>query len=81
MIKERYGIVDRDYRLMEVMVLKGAPHYAGKQWKFAGAFYYATTVLTTIGTANTIHILINCGAKRVNKWKKTTLFGWSTRFD
>jgi hypothetical protein len=49
MIKERYGIVDRDYRLMEVMVLKGAPHYAGKQWKFAGAFYYATTVLTTIG--------------------------------
>ena len=50
MIKERYGIIDRDYRLMEVMVLKGAPHYAGKQWKFAGAFYYATTVLTTIGT-------------------------------
>lgn len=49
MIKERYGIADQDYQVMEVMVLKGAPHYAGKQWKFAGAFYYATTVLTTIG--------------------------------
>lgn len=46
---DRYGIVYEDYRLMEIMVLKGAPHYAGKQWKFAGAFYYATTVLTTIG--------------------------------
>ena len=49
MIMDRYGIVFEDYRLMEIMVLKGAPHYAGKQWKFAGAFYYATTVLTTIG--------------------------------
>lgn len=49
MIMDRYGIVYEDYRLMEIMVLKGAPHYAGKQWKFAGAFYYATTVLTTIG--------------------------------
>ena len=45
----RYGIVYEDYRLMEIMVLKGAPHYAGRQWKFAGAFYYATTVVTTIG--------------------------------
>ena len=52
MIKERYGIADQDYQVMEVMVLKGAPHYAGKQWKFAGAFYYATTVLTTIGKLN-----------------------------
>ena len=50
MIMDRYGIIHEDYRLMEFMVLKGAPHYAGRQWKFAGAFYYATTVLTTIGT-------------------------------
>ena len=49
MIMDRYGIVYEDYRLMEIMVLKGAPHYAGRQWKFAGAFYYATTVVTTIG--------------------------------
>ena len=50
MIIDRHGIVHEDYKLMEIMVLKGAPHYAGKQWKFAGAFYYATTVLTTIGS-------------------------------
>lgn len=49
MIIDRYGIIKDDYRVMEFMVLKGAPHYAGRQWKFAGAFYYATTVLTTIG--------------------------------
>lgn len=34
---------------METVVLKTEPHKAGQQWKFAGAFYYATTVLTTIG--------------------------------
>lgn len=35
--------------LLETVVLQGVPHKAGQQWKFAGAFYYATTVLTTIG--------------------------------
>ena len=25
-------------------------YQAGKPWQFAGSFYYATTVLTTIGT-------------------------------
>ncbi|KAJ2941024.1 hypothetical protein O0L34_g13154 [Tuta absoluta] len=34
---------------METVVLKSEPHKAGQQWKFTGAFYYATTVLTTIG--------------------------------
>lgn len=34
---------------MELVVLKLEPHKAGQQWKFTGAFYYATTVLTTIG--------------------------------
>ncbi|XP_068899582.1 two pore potassium channel protein sup-9 isoform X3 [Tenebrio molitor] len=34
---------------METVVLKSEPHRAGQQWKFTGAFYYATTVLTTIG--------------------------------
>ena len=58
MIIDRYGIVYEDYKLMEIMVLKGAPHYAGKQWKFAGAFYYATTVLTTIGTLDPYSFLV-----------------------
>lgn len=47
---------------METVVLKHEPHKAGKQWKFAGAFYYATTVLTTIGKSiRIIHWMENEG--------------------
>lgn len=49
MLKEKYKIEEKDYLLLETVVLQGVPHKAGQQWKFAGAFYYATTVLTTIG--------------------------------
>lgn len=49
MIKRKYNITEDDYKIMETVVLKTEPHKAGQQWKFAGAFYYATTVLTTIG--------------------------------
>ncbi|XP_044735013.1 two pore potassium channel protein sup-9 [Chrysoperla carnea] len=45
----KYNISAEDYRIMETIVLKTEPHKAGQQWKFTGAFYYATTVLTTIG--------------------------------
>jgi len=46
----RYNMSMRDYRILEMVILKSVPQKAGKsQWKFAGAFYYATTVLTTIG--------------------------------
>lgn len=49
MVKRKYNITEDDFRVMETVVLKSEPHKAGQQWKFAGAFYYATTVLTTIG--------------------------------
>jgi potassium channel subfamily K protein len=49
-ILNKYNISIDDYRLIETIVLKSEPHKAGQQWKFAGAFYFATTVLTTIGT-------------------------------
>lgn len=49
MIKTKYNMSAEDYAVMETVVLKYEPHKAGQQWKFAGAFYYATTVLTTIG--------------------------------
>lgn len=49
MLIRKYNITKDDYRILETVVLKSEPHKAGQQWKFAGAFYYATTVLTTIG--------------------------------
>ncbi|KAL5283354.1 KCNK9 family protein [Megaselia abdita] len=49
MIIQKYNISAEDFKVMETVVLKSEPHKAGQQWKFAGAFYYATTVLTTIG--------------------------------
>lgn len=48
-IRYSYNISHEDFRVMEIVILKSEPHKAGQQWKFAGAFYYATTVLTTIG--------------------------------
>ncbi|XP_064079143.1 two pore potassium channel protein sup-9-like [Macrobrachium nipponense] len=57
-LKDNYKIEKNDYTILEEVVLQGVPHKAGQQWKFAGAFYYATTVLTTIGyghsTPNTV---------------------------
>lgn len=57
----KYNISEDDFKIMETVVLKTEPHKAGQQWKFAGAFYYATTVLTTIGACSLI-IFGNCRA-------------------
>lgn len=59
MVIRKYNISEDDFKIMETVVLKTEPHKAGQQWKFAGAFYYATTVLTTIG--NILH--------HVESWK------------
>ncbi|XP_062871169.1 potassium channel subfamily K member 15 [Trichomycterus rosablanca] len=48
-LKERYRFTDDDYRELERVVLRAEPHRAGTQWKFAGSFYFAITVITTIG--------------------------------
>ncbi|XP_041745083.2 potassium channel subfamily K member 15-like [Coregonus clupeaformis] len=48
-LKKKYGFTDDDYREIERVVLQSEPHCAGRQWKFAGSFYFAITVITTIG--------------------------------
>lgn len=48
-LKKRYGFTEDDYREIERVVLQSEPHRAGRQWKFAGSFYFAITVITTIG--------------------------------
>ena len=45
----KYNISGVDFELLEQLVLVWQPYKAGKPWQFAGSFYYATTVLTTIG--------------------------------
>ncbi|XP_029006884.1 potassium channel subfamily K member 15-like [Betta splendens] len=48
-LKKKYGFSEDDYREIETVVVLSEPHRAGRQWKFAGSFYFAITVITTIG--------------------------------
>ncbi|XP_066529141.1 potassium channel subfamily K member 15 [Hoplias malabaricus] len=48
-MKRLYGFSEEDYREIERLVLRAEPHRAGRQWKLAGSFYFAITVITTIG--------------------------------
>ena len=48
-ILSKYNINRVDFVLLEQLVLVQQPYKAGMPWQFAGSFYYATTVLTTIG--------------------------------
>ncbi|KAM6216023.1 potassium channel subfamily K member 9 [Rhynchocyon petersi] len=48
-IKGKYNISGEDYRQLELVILQSEPHRAGVQWRFAGSFYFAITVITTIG--------------------------------
>uniref|UniRef100_A0A8C6U4Q0 Potassium channel subfamily K member 9 n=1 Tax=Neogobius melanostomus TaxID=47308 RepID=A0A8C6U4Q0_9GOBI len=46
---DMYGFTDSDYRQVERVVLLSERHRAGRQWRFAGSFYFAITVIHTIG--------------------------------
>lgn len=48
----KYNISSEDFRVLTRNVIKSVPLKAGIQWKFAGAFYFATTVITTIGKSD-----------------------------
>jgi len=45
----KYKISPEDDHIMSEVVPLMQPFKAGKPWQFAGAFYHATSVLTTIG--------------------------------
>lgn len=48
-LRRKYAFSAEDYRELERLALQAEPHRAGSQWKFAGSFYFAITVITTIG--------------------------------
>ncbi|XP_038147803.1 potassium channel subfamily K member 3a [Cyprinodon tularosa] len=46
---DRLNLSKEGFDELEEVVLELKPHKAGVQWKFAGSFYFAITVITTIG--------------------------------
>lgn len=48
-----FNLSTEDFDKLEKVVLQLKPHKAGVQWKFAGSFYFAITVITTIGKTKT----------------------------
>ncbi|XP_058143726.1 potassium channel subfamily K member 3 [Dasypus novemcinctus] len=48
-LRARYNLSQDSYEELELVVLRLKPHKAGVQWRFAGSFYFAITVITTIG--------------------------------
>ena len=51
-LKEKYGISENDYKMIEVLIEERKPHKTGPQWKFAGSLYYAFVTLALIGLHN-----------------------------
>ncbi|XP_054978709.1 potassium channel subfamily K member 3 [Sorex araneus] len=48
-LRALYNLSQVGYEELERVVLRLKPHKAGVQWRFAGSFYFAITVITTIG--------------------------------
>ncbi len=48
-MQAKYNFSVEDYKVLKTVVIKSIPHKAGHQWKFAGAFYFATVVITMVG--------------------------------
>ncbi|XP_073994126.1 TWIK-related acid-sensitive K[+] channel 7 isoform X3 [Rhodnius prolixus] len=55
---KKYNISNEDYKMIEIVIIENKPHKAGPQWKFAGAFYFATVVLAMIGYGHSTPVTI-----------------------
>ncbi|ESO86081.1 hypothetical protein LOTGIDRAFT_129896, partial [Lottia gigantea] len=48
-LQQKYNITNEDFERLRWNIIRTVPYKAGTQWKFAGSFYFALTVITTIG--------------------------------
>ncbi|CAN9502599.1 unnamed protein product [Ophioblennius macclurei] len=48
-LMRKLNLTKENFEELELVVLQLKPHKAGVQWRFAGSFYFAITVITTIG--------------------------------
>ncbi|KAK0405183.1 hypothetical protein QR680_017844 [Steinernema hermaphroditum] len=48
-LHDKYNFSSKDYQLLQTVIVKSLPFKAGYQWRFAGAFYFAVVVITTVG--------------------------------
>lgn len=55
---KKYNMSTEDYRMLEIVIIENKPHKAGPQWKFAGAFYFATVVLAMIGYGHSTPVTV-----------------------
>lgn len=63
-LMDKYNLSRVDFDELERVVLQLKPHKAGVQWRFAGSFYFAITVITTIGRTETL-----CGGRQTFFWR------------
>ncbi|KOB71945.1 Two pore potassium channel protein sup-9 [Operophtera brumata] len=75
----KYNITAEDYHMIEIVIVENKPHKAGPQWKFAGAFYFATVVLAMIGYGHSTPVGIPLGLvmfQSIGAWVFSQYEGW-----
>lgn len=79
-LMRKYNLTKENFEELEHVVLQLKPHKAGVQWKFAGSFYFAITVITTIGEHSSPRRRV-CGQVRAEESSLPTRARAHTRFD